>query len=361
MKAVILVGGQATRLIPLTHRTPKAMVPVVNTPFLEHVIRHLARHHVEDIILAQGHLAKPMEGYLGDGSQFGVRLSYAVEDRPLGTAGAVKYAAGSLDGTFLVMNGDIFTDLDISAMIAFHRQRNARATIALTPVNDPSAYGLIETNPEQRVLNFLEKPQENEITTNMINAGTYVLEPDILNNIPPSVKFSFERDVFPQLLTAGELVAAYPSAAYWIDIGTPAKYAQLHWDLLDGKCQPDDRVSFKNVLIGDNTDIHPSAQIEGPVVIGANCFIGRQVKLTGPVVIGDGGTILEESVVEKSVVWRNVRLGPRAKLKNSIIADNCCLNAGCFCQDSVLGDNVTVVSGYHVPPNSQIEPGTVIS
>ena len=181
MKAVILVGGEATRLVPLTCNTPKAMVPVLNTPFLEHVIHHLSEHQVRDVILAQRHLSQPIKGYFGNGSQFGLRLGYTVEDAPLGTAGAVKNAEKYLDDAFLVLNGDIFTDLDISAMIGFHQERKAKATIALTPVDDPTSYGLIETNAQGRVTRFLEKPKWSEVTTNMINAGTYVLEPEVLS------------------------------------------------------------------------------------------------------------------------------------------------------------------------------------
>lgn len=196
MKAVILVGGGATRLLPLTCHIPKAMVPVLNTPFLEYVISYLSRHQVKDIILAQGHLQQS-ESYFGDGSQFGVRLSYLKEDTPLGTAGAVKNAEAYLVESFLVLNGDIFTDLDIMAMINFHRERKARVTIALTPVSDPTSYGLIETDAQGRVTRFLEKPSWNQVTTNMINAGCYVLEPEVLAHIPVQVNFSFERDLFP--------------------------------------------------------------------------------------------------------------------------------------------------------------------
>ena len=360
MKAVILAGGQATRLLPLTHTTPKAMVPVLNMPFLEHVIRHLASHQIKDIILAQGHLAQSIEAYLGDGSQFGVSIKYTVEVNPLGTAGAVKNSTNYVDDTFLVLNGDIFTDLDITAMIDFHRNRKAKATIALTPVDDPSAYGLIETDARDRVLNFLEKPNKDEITTNMINAGTYVLEPEVLSQVPSGMKFSFEREVFPKLLKDGELVCAYPSPAYWIDIGTPPKYLQLHCDLLNGKCQQYGRAHSSGVIIGENSNIHPTARIEGPVVIGANCTIGPGVKINGPVAIGDGCAIQEESVIEKSIIWRNARLEPRASVKNSIIADNCCLHSGCLCEESVLGDNVTVARDHHLPPGSSIEPGTTV-
>ena len=194
MKAVILVGGKATRLLPLTVNTPKSIVPVLNIPFLQHVIRYLSRHQVKDIILAQGHLAQPIQGYLSNSSQFGVKLSYVLEDTPRGTAGAIKNAEQYLDDTFLVLNGDTFTDLDITAMIDLHQKRRAKATIAITPVDDPTSYGLIETGDQGRLTRFLEKPSREQLTTNtsMVNAGTYILEPDILAQIPPQTEVSIE-------------------------------------------------------------------------------------------------------------------------------------------------------------------------
>jgi len=356
MKAVILVGGEATRLRPLTCNIAKAMVPVLNTPFLEHVIAHLSEQQVKDIVLAQGRLAQPIESYFEDGRRFGVRLTYIVEDEPLGTAGAVKNAEEYLDEAFLVLNGDIFTDLDITAMRTYHRQRKAKATIALTPVEDPTIYGLIETDAQGRVTRFLEKPSWDQVTTNMINAGTYILEPDILSQIPSQTKVSIERETFPQLVEQGEPVYAYDSSAYWIDIGTPEKYLQLHRDLLSGKSSRYLFAPGKEIQIGEQSYIHPTAQIKGPAVIGNNCSIGRRVELIGPSVIGPGCTILEDTVITGSVIWQNVRLGPRVNFKNSIAASNSCLNADSIVEDSVIGDDVTIASGSKLEPGSKIWP-----
>jgi mannose-1-phosphate guanylyltransferase len=360
MKAVILVGGEATRLLPLTCNTPKVMVPVLNIPFLEHVIHYLSEHQIKDIILTQRHLSQPIKSYFGNGSQFGVRLTSTVEDTPLGTAGAVKNAEKYLDDSFLVLNGDIFTDLDITAMIGFHLERKAKATIALTPVDDPTSYGLIETNAQGRVTRFLEKPKWSEVTTNMINAGTYVLEAEVLSHIPHQANFSFERGLFPLLLHQGEPIYAYPSSAYWIDIGTPEKYFQLHRDLFSGSSTRHSGPRGEEVLVGEQSYIHPTAQIRGPVVIGNNCAIGHKVKLTGPVVIGSGGTILEDSVIEESIIWRDAQLGQRVSLKNSIVADYCRLNDNCSIEGSILGDNVTVGIGHKLEPGSRIWPGTTV-
>ena len=360
MKVVILVGGEATRLLPLTCNTPKVMVPVLNTPFLEHVIHYLSQHQIRDIILAQRHLSQPIKSYFGNGSQFGVKLTCTVEDTPLGTAGAVKNAEQYLDDTFLVLNGDIFTDLDITAMMGFHLERKAKATIALTPVDDPTSYGLIETNAQGRVTRFLEKPEWSEVTTNMINAGTYIVEPEVLSRIPHQANFSFERELFPLLLDQGEPIYAYPSSAYWIDIGTPEKYFQLHRDLFSGSSTRHSCPGGEEVLVGEQSYIQPTAQIRGPAVIGSNCTIGHKVKLTGPVVIGSGGTIQEDTVIEEAIIWRNAQLGQRVSLKKSIVADNCRLNDNSTIEDSILGDNVTVVSGCKLKPGSKIWPGTTV-
>jgi len=360
MKAVILVGGQATRLLPLTCNIPKVMVPVLNIPFLEHVIRYLKEHQIKHITLAHSRLTQPIESYFGDGSQFGGKLSYAVEDTPLGTAGAVKNAERYLDETFLALNGDIFADLDITAMIASHLERKAKATIALTPVDDPTSYGLIETNAQGRVTRFLEKPKWSQVTTNMINAGTYVLEPEVLAHIPPQANFSFERELFPLLLDQGEPIYGYPSSAYWIDMGTPEKYLQLHRDLLSGKSSQYAPALSGEVVIGGQSYIYPTAQIKGPLMIGDNCTIGRNARLTGPVVMGAGCTILEDTLIEESIIWRNVQLGQHVNLRNSIIADNCCLNADSTIEDSILGDNVTVASGCKLEPGSKIWPGITV-
>jgi len=358
MKAVILVGGQGTRLRPLTINTPKAMVPVLNKPFLEHVIGHLSGHNIRDIILAQGHLAQPIEGYLGDGRRLGVRLSYIVEDAPLGTAGAVKNTQKHLDDSFLVLNGDVFTDLDISAMARLHRQRKATATIALTPVADPTSYGLIETNAQGRVTRFLEKPGWEQVTTNMINAGTYVLEPEVLAHIPEQAEFSFERQVFPMLLDRGEPIYAYPSTAYWIDIGNPEKYLQLNRDLLYGKSSRYRLAQGKEVSIGENSQIQPTARITGPALIGENCYIGRKVTIKGPAVIGPGCQIQDGAIIEQSIIWPAGQIGAGTKVTGSIIADHCRLGADSIIEESVLGDNVTVATGYRLKPGSQIWPGT---
>jgi mannose-1-phosphate guanylyltransferase len=353
-QALILVGGQGTRLRPLTCNTPKSMVPVLNMPFLEHVIRNLKAHNVLDIILAQHYLAESMVRYFGDGSRLGVHLHYVMEDSPRGTAGAVKNAERFLNSTFLVLNGDIFHNRNFTGMMEFHRQHKAKATIGLAPVEDPTIYGVVETDENGRVKRFLEKPKPEEVTTNLINAGTYVLEPEVLQRIPPNIKYSFEREVFPRLLQDGEPVYAYPSHNYWMDTGTPEKYLQLHRDLLVGRC---DGYSFeKDLTIGRGGNIHPSVQMQGRVIIGDNCTVGRGVRLAGPVVIGRDCTIGEDAVITDSVIWQNNTIGARAIVKSSALADHCTIGDDSYLIDAVLCDHVIIPEGNKPEPGARVFP-----
>jgi mannose-1-phosphate guanylyltransferase len=360
MRAFILVGGEGTRLRPLTCNTTKAMVPVLNKPFLGHLLGCLKGHSITDVILALSYLPQGIRGYFGDGARMGVRLYYLIEETPLGTAGAVKNAASYLDESFLMLNGDIFTDLDITAMIDFHRQHRAEATIAVTPVDDPTAYGLIETDKGGRISRFREKPRPEEVTTNLINAGVYVLEPEILARIPAGKKVSIERETFPQLLAAGGAMYAYPTSAYWLDMGTPEKYRRLNHDLLLGKAlSPIDPG-------GGQSQIDPSAEIKAPVLIGEGCAIGRGVKITGPAVLGPQCKIDQGATIEGAVLWDNVKVGQRAALKNcvvasyseiherSVVTDNCVLG-----DRVVVGKNNRLAQGTRIRPDKRIAPGAM--
>ncbi|MQY56231.1 MAG: NTP transferase domain-containing protein [Dehalococcoidia bacterium] len=355
MKAIILAGGEATRLRPLTHNIPKTMVPVLNRPFLEHVIGYLKKHKIVDVILAMGQLSEQIQDYFGDGSEFGVRLTYSVENFPMGTAGAVKIAEKLLDESFIVLNGDIFTDLDLTAMINFHRERKAIATIALTPVENPTTYGVVETDGQSRVRRFMEKPPWDEITTNMINAGVYILEPDILGYVAFNTFFSFEHDVFPALLEKGEAVYGYPFESFWIDIGTPEKYFRLSRDLLLRY------IGDKDVKFEGESFVHPSAQVVGPAIIGEGCFIDRDSVIKGPAVIGPGCQIGQGATVQGVVLWQNCKVGKEVKLRNCIIASNCYIEQRSEILDNcVLGDRVKVKEGSKLPKGALIQPNEVV-
>ncbi|MBI2830945.1 MAG: NDP-sugar synthase [Chloroflexi bacterium] len=338
MKAVILVGGKGTRLRPLTNNLTKAMVPVLNRPFLEHALRYLKKHGVDEVILAMGYLPDPIQEYFGDGSRLGIKLIYMVEETPLGTAGAVKNAEQLLDDTFVVLNGDILTNIDLTAMIKRHFEVRPRASIALTRVDNPTLYGVVETDSSEMVKRFIEKPAPDKVTSHMINAGIYILEPDVLKNVPPATPFMFERQVFPTLLENGQPVLSYPSDAYWIDIGTPEKYLKVHFDLLLAWDS-----SLRKIRIEGRSKIDPGAVIEGPVLIAGDCVVEEQAQLKGPVVLGAGCYLAKEAVVEGAVLWPNSRVGRGALLTNSILGANSVIEDGVSIPEScVLGDNIVV-------------------
>lgn len=361
MKAIILVGGKATRLLPLSVNTPKSLVPVVNIPILEHLIGHIREHGIKEIVLAQGHLAQAIVNYFGDGRQFGVTIHHSYENIPLGSAGAAKNAAHLLQETFLVLNSDIFSDMDFTAMLQLHRQSGAKATIATIPVEDPTLYGLVESNASGRVRRFLEKPKREEVTTNMINAGAWFVEAEILSRIPENTFYSFERNVFPQLLSEGSPVYAFSSSGYWIDMGTTEKYLQIHRDLLNGKSQRYSLPPGKTSLIGEGSYIDNSARINGKVIISTGCTIGARAVLEGPVVIGPGCLIEDNAVIHDTVIWKNVRIGQDARISGTIIADNCILEDECTAVNTVLGDGVYIGRRAKLTEGSKLDPGTRIA
>lgn len=333
----------------MTYHVPKAIVPILNRPLLEHLLGYLEKHGVRDVILAMGYTPDPIQRLLGDGSRFGVRLTYLVEESPLGTAGAVKNAERLLDGPFIVCNGDILTEIDLTAMIRQHQKIKPKASIALTPVDNPTMYGVVETNAGNRVRHFVEKPSRDKVASNMINAGIYILEPEALKHIPASTPSMFERDLFPRLLEMGELIIGYPSDAYWIDIGTPEKYLKAHHDLLRRWSDPDIRTEGES-------EIHPGARIEGPVLIAKNCIIAQDAFVKGPAVLGPGCEVANGAVVEGSVLWRGSRVGEHAALKNCIIGSYSNIGKGCCGLDCVLGDNVTIAPGFKMADGARIEP-----
>mgnify|MGYP001120134398 CR=1 FL=1 len=356
MKVIILGGGQATRLHPLTCNTVKIMIPVLNRPLLEHLIGYLKKHSISGIILALGNRQlHQVRSYFGDGSKFDVKIDYSVEDFPMGTAGAVKNAEALLDDEpFTVFNGDIFTDINLGAMIELHHHRRALVSIALTTVEDPTAYGVLETDAEGKVKRFVEKPKWDDVNSNMINAGVYILESEILSYITPGVFSMFERDVFPPLLDDGRNVYSYPSNDYWIDTGTPEKYLRLNCDLIH-------RYLGNDVKFEGESVVHRRAQIDGPVLIGKSCSIDRNSVIKGPAVLGADCQIGEGAEIEKAVLWQNCQIDRRARLENCILAYNCHieeeseLERGC-----VLGDNVRIGKRNRLPHGTRIWPDKYI-
>jgi mannose-1-phosphate guanylyltransferase len=328
------------------------MLPVLNKPFLEHLLHYLRSYQVEDVILTLGYLPSQIESYFGDGSKFGIRLTYVVEESPLGTAGAVKNAEGYLEEPFFTFNGDIFTSIDLEAMLSLHRQRKAKVSIALTPVEDPSLYGVVEMDPQGRVRKFIEKPPWETATTNLINAGIYILDPGVLREVPSHTPFMFEHHLFPQLLEKDVPIYGFPSQAYWMDMGTPEKYLKLHHDLLGGKSTTPLCANGKAHCL-----IHPTARLEGAVIMGNNCIIEPKAQIKGPTVLGCGCKIREEAVIEEAILWRNVEVGQHARLTHCIVGDNCFIGEKSFLpKGSVLSDNIEVAKGSRLEPGAKIWP-----
>jgi mannose-1-phosphate guanylyltransferase len=350
VKAVILVGGEGTRLRPLTCNTPKAIVPILNRPFLEHLLGYLKEHGVTDAILAMGYFPDPIQSCLGDGTQLGVRLTYLMEESPLGTAGAVKNAESYLDKPFLVLNGDIITEIDLTAMMKRHKEVEPKVSIALTPVDNPTIYGVVETDALDIVQRFVEKPPWDKVTTNMINAGIYILEPEVLAYIPASTPSMFENYLFPRLLEMGEPVLGYPSDAYWIDIGTPEKYLKVNHDLLLKR-------AGREVQANGKSQIHPTAQIEGPALIGEESIIAEDVKLKGPIVLGPHCEIGKGAVLQGAILWHHSRVGEKAILKNCVVCSHSYVGQGSRVLDNcVLGEGVTVSSGKILNKGTKVWP-----
>ena len=350
MKVVMLVGGEGTRLRPLTCNITKAMVPILNRPFLEHAIRYFKKHGIEEIILAMGYLPHAIQSYFGDGAQLGVHLTYLVEEKPLGTAGAVKNADSLLDKTFIVFNGDVLTEIDLTAMIKRHRKINPEASIALTPVDNPTIYGVVETDKQGSVKRFVEKPSWDKVTSNMINAGIYILEPEVLKYIPAATHCMFENYLFPLLLEKGEPILSYPSEAYWIDTGTPEKYLKANHDLLM-------RHYGKEIQTEGKAEIHPHARITGPVLVAEECVIAEGAQIKGPTVLGPRCEVARDASVEGAVLCHDSKVEERAVLRNCIIGSNCVIQQGSQVLDNcVLGDNVTVNKGSKLADGAKVWP-----
>ncbi|MBV9936219.1 MAG: NDP-sugar synthase [Actinobacteria bacterium] len=295
MRAVVLVGGEGTRLRPLTYKTPKQLLPVANVPMIERVVAHLAAHDVDHVVLSMGYRPDAFHTAYPDGHCAGVSITYAVEPEPMGTAGGIGFAArfAEIDDTFIVVNGDVLTDLDIGALVAFHRARGGQATISLTPVDDPSAFGVVPTFDDGRVEAFVEKPPKDEAPTNLINAGTYVLEPSVIEAIPEGRAVSIERETFPSLVGEGALYAM-ASEGYWVDAGTPPTYLRANLDL---KGDP--------VLVGAGAVIDPSAVITDSVIgpgacVGAGARVAESVVLAGAVV--EPGASLARRIVDTDAI-----------------------------------------------------------
>ena len=349
MKAILLAGGKGTRLRPLTIHTPKPIVPIFGRAFLHYQIDLVRKlPEIDEVILSLNYQPRRIEENFGHGDGLGVRVWYVVEATPLGTGGAIKYAGGALDETVVVFNGDVMTQVDLAAVVRLHRERKAKATIVLTPVANPSAYGLVETDADGNVRRFLEKPKPEQITCNTINAGIYVLEPDTFDRIPKDTAWSIERSFFPSLVERGETFVAYVYDGYWIDIGAPDKYAQVHRDIMDHRFEapPFEGSPQKFAMVSPEARIEDGARVEGPCFIDEGTVVKAGAHVAPYSVIGRQCQIEEEARIEGSIVWANTRVGRDALVRQSILGRQCHIGRNSILDGGIVLGDKSVVTDY---------------
>jgi mannose-1-phosphate guanylyltransferase len=357
VQALILAGGEGTRLRPLTSTIPKPVIPLVDRPFASYMLEWLRGHGVDDVIMSCGFLADGVRNVLGDGSQLGVRLRYVEEPKPLGTAGALKFAADLLEDRFFMLNGDVLTDIDLTAQLRQHEATGARATLALIGVEDPSAYGLVRRNADDSVKEFVEKPGPEQIDTDLINAGAYILQRDVLDEIAPAgTNSSIERDVFPKLVGNG--LFAFVADGYWLDIGTPAGYLQATFDILEGNVSTEigRRLTQAGLALVDGARV--DGRVVAPVFVGAGSAVAAAAIVGGRAVLGRDVSVGAGSHVESSVLLDGVSIGSRTTVSSSIvgarttIGDHCHIDGGV-----VLGEGVKIGAGNILAAGARIFPG----
>ncbi len=371
MRAVLMAGGSGTRLRPLTCDLPKPMVPILNRPIAEHIINLLKRHQIKEVIATLHYLPDVMRDYFQDGSDFGVEMTYAVEeDQPLGTAGCVKNIAELLDETFLVISGDSITDFDLTAAIEFHKQKQSKATLVLTRVPNPIEFGVVITDKEQRICRFLEKPSTSEIFSDTVNTGTYILEPEVLKYLPANEECDFSKDLFPLLLGKGEPMYGYIAEGYWCDVGHLDAYRAAQYDGLQGKVKIDFAYEEESPRLwrGDNTYIDSSAKIETPVIIGSNCRIGPRVNIEAGTVIGDNVVVGADADLKRPIIWNGAMIGDDAHLSACVIARGTridrraqVLEGAVVGSLSTVGEEAQISPSVRVWPSKRIESGAILN
>ncbi len=369
MLAVVMAGGEGSRLRPLTINRPKPMVSIVNKPCLGHIFDLLTRSGITEAYVTLQYLASVIQDAYGDGSSAGLRLRYSVEETPLGTGGSVRQIGDALRDTFLVISGDALTDIDLTKVIAFHKEKGAAVTLTLYRVPDPLEYGVVITDEGGRITKFLEKPSWGEVFSDTINTGIYVIEPRVLERYAIGASFDFSKDLFPQLLAEGEPLYGYVAEGYWTDVGSIGEYARANADVLGG------RVSVAalgteiqpGVFAGGEVQVDPSARLSGPIYLGKGVKIAGGTDIVGPTVLRDQVVVDAGAVIDRSIVWRNTYVGERAELHGSIVGRQCALKSRVVLEEgSVIGDHSVVNEGARVRaqvkiwPDKQIEGGAVV-
>jgi mannose-1-phosphate guanylyltransferase/phosphomannomutase len=372
MKAVIMAGGFGTRLRPLTTHIPKPLVPVGNVPIMEHTVRLLKRHGFTDLLVLLYFLPETITGHFGDGSQWGVRMTYATPTADLGTAGAVKFAAGELGEPVLVISGDVLTDFDLQAAVRSHQQRGAEASIVLTRVDSPLAYGIVIIDESGRIVRFLEKPSWGEVFSDTINTGIYILDPSVLAAVPAGRPYDFGRELFPALLASGRRLYGHVAEGYWRDVGDLTEYRTAHLDLLQGRVGVEipgthTQGPEHSVWVGEGARVDFLTKLSGSVIIGAGAQVAPGVRLVN-CVVGPGCVIGAGADIEGSVLWDHVDVGPSARIKEAIVGTRAQIRANAFVAEGVvigdyarIGESSTVKANAKVWPYKEVEDGATLA
>jgi mannose-1-phosphate guanylyltransferase/phosphomannomutase len=370
MKAVIMAGGEGTRLRPLTSNQPKPLIPIANRPMMEHVLRLLTRHGFDDIVVTLAFHPQMIRTYFGDGSEFGVRMVYATEETPLGTAGSVRNAQAQLKDTFLVISGDVLTDIDLSAVVDFHRQRGAIATLALKSMENPLEFGIVIAHEDGAVERFLEKPTWGQVFSDTVNTGIYVLEPDVFDYIPEGQSVDFSENVFPKLLADGKPIFGHVADGYWEDVGTVEAYLRAHRDVLRGKLDielPGFRAA-EGLWLGEGAEVDPAARIEGPAIIGDYCRVEANARLGHFTVLGSNVVVRRDADLERAVVHDNAYLDQAVRVRGAIVGRSCDLRAYARCEEGVVlgddcfvGEHAVINAAVKIYPFKTVEQGAIIN
>jgi len=363
LKAVIMAGGEGTRLRPLTCNMPKPMVPVMNKPVMEHIIELLKRHNITDIAVTLQYMPQRIQEYFGDGSDFGVKIRYYIEEIPLGTAGSVKNAQDFLDDTFIVISGDALTDINLSDAIRYHNEKQSVATLVLTKVDVPLEYGVVVTDSNGRITGFLEKPSWSEVFSDTVNTGIYILRPEILNYYNHGEMFDFSKDLFPMLLQDNQPMYGYVTDDYWCDIGDLTAYQQCHFDILEGKVRiklAAKEISEK-IWVEEGVEIGEQVRITGPVLIGSNTTIRNHAVLSPYTIIGPNNMVGEYCTIKKTVTWKNCNFGRSVQLRGCTICSKVRIGDGSSVfEEAIIGDDTLVKENTIIKPGIKIWPSKII-
>ncbi len=338
MKAMILAAGEGTRLQPLTYEFPKPMVPIVNRPVMEHILVWLSRHGIQEMVVNTHYKADQIEDYFGDGAKLGVSIQYSREKILQGTAGGVRVAMNQFKETFLVIGADDLSDVNLEAIVEFHKKRNALATIGLKVVEETRQYGVVVTDSDGRILRFQEKPKPEEALSHLANTGIYIFEPEIFKFIPENEKFDFGRQVFPLLLEKNQDFFGCPAEGYWCDVGSLAEYKESHWAILENRCKAkmEGKLNAPGVWVEESVLIHPTAKIEAPCVLGKGTKIGEEVILRGHVVTGKNTIIEKGAHLDHVITWEGSRIGEGALLDDCVVSQSVVVPSGSHLKETVI-------------------------